>query len=109
MKPWQLAQSGAEVIRRLLEQNELKSKEIDRYLGLLAARYQQVNSDSEEGLRVGLLGTKSGLCAESAYKDKSAKRFKLIAEKLWVRLLLSACRATCHVCDLGFETSFENA
>ena len=74
------AQNGAEVIRKLLEQDGLTSGEVDRYLGLLAERYEKQNK-ADGALQEKLLSVMAGLCAQSAYKDKSAKLFKPLFEK----------------------------
>ncbi len=70
------AQKGAEVMKRLLEQNGLESTEVDRYLDLLLARYSQAKSPSDGALRGELLSAMAGLCAPgSACRAKAAKLF----------------------------------
>ena len=74
------AQKGAEVIKKLLEQDGLTSAEVDRYLGLLAERYNQEKDKSDGVLRGELLGAMAGLCAQSVYRAESARRFAPLFE-----------------------------
>ncbi len=55
--------SGADVIRKLLEQDGLPPEDVVRYLKALASRYQQVSPAANHGLRGELLGAMAGLCA----------------------------------------------
>jgi len=74
------AQKGAEVMKKLLEQNGLTSAEVERYLGLLVERYKM--DEVDEGLRGELLRTMAGLCApQSAYNAQSKKRFNPLFEE----------------------------
>ncbi len=74
------AQKGAEVMKKLLEQDGLTSAEVERYLGLLVERYKIDKVD--EGLRGELLRTMAGLCApQSAYNAQSKKRFNPLFEE----------------------------
>jgi len=74
------AQLGAEVMKKLLEQNELTSAEVDKYLGLLVERYKEVKDD--ENLRGELLSTMVGLCApQSAHNAPSKRHFKPLFEE----------------------------
>jgi len=75
------AQKGAEVIKKLLEQDGLTSAEVDRYLGLLAERYNQQKDKADGALRGELLNAMAGLCAQSVYKDEAAKRFAPLFEE----------------------------
>jgi HEAT repeat protein len=75
----QKAQKGAEVIRKLLEQDGLTPEEIGRYLGLLHQRYSQDGTD--ESLRGELLNTMARLCDQSVYKDEAKKVFKPFFEQ----------------------------
>jgi HEAT repeat protein len=76
------AQKGAEVIRKLLEQDGLTSSEVDRYLGLLAERYNQQKDKADGALRGELLGAMAGLCGpRSAHKTEAAKAFGLLFEE----------------------------
>jgi tetratricopeptide (TPR) repeat protein len=69
------AQLGAEVIRKVLERNGLKSS-VDKYLRLLVQRYQQEKDNNDGVLRGGLLNAMSGLCAQgSACKAEAAQLF----------------------------------
>lgn len=75
-------QKAAEVIRRLLEQNGLAADFVDKYLGLLVQRYDQIKDPSEATLRADLLNAMSGLCAQgSACKVKAANLFKPLFEE----------------------------
>lgn len=70
------SQEGAEVIERLVGQNELRSKEVTKYLGLLSDRYEQEKDKVEGSLRGGLLGAMAGLCAQgSTCRAESARLF----------------------------------
>lgn len=75
------AQKGAEVIKKLLEQNGLTPDEVDRYLGLLAERYKQQKNETDGTLRGELLNAMAGLCAQSVYKDEAKKLFKPLFEE----------------------------
>jgi HEAT repeat protein len=76
------AQKGAEVIKKLLEQDGLTSGEVDRYLGLLAERYNQQKDKADGALRGELLGVMAGLCGpRSAHKTEAAKTFGLLFEE----------------------------
>jgi len=72
---------GAEVIRKLLEQNGLTSAQVDKYLGLLAKRYSQQKDTADGLLRGELLGAMAGLCAQSVYKTDSARFFGPLFEQ----------------------------
>ncbi len=74
-------QKGAEVIKKLLEQDGLTSGDVDKYLGLLAERYNQQKKEADGTLRGELLGAMAGLCAQSVYKAESAKRFAALFEE----------------------------
>jgi len=74
-------QKGAEVIKKLLEQNGLTSGEVDKYLGSLVKRYRQEKDRVGGALRGELLSAMAGLCAQSVYKAESAKLFKPLFEK----------------------------
>ena len=75
------AEKGAKVIRKLLEQDGLTSGDVERYLGLLAERYEQEKESADGALRGELLGAMAGLCAQNVYKAESAKLFKPLFEK----------------------------
>ena len=75
------AQKGAEVIKKLLEQDGLSSVEVDRYLSLLARRYKQEVGRAEGSLRGELLSAMAGLCAQSVYRAEAAKIFKPLFEE----------------------------
>lgn len=74
-------QKGAEVIRKLLEQGGLVSSEVDRYLGLLQARYKEEEGRTNGMLRGELLTAMAGLCAQrSVCRVESAKLFEPLFE-----------------------------
>ncbi|UCE98754.1 MAG: hypothetical protein JSV82_06070 [Planctomycetota bacterium] len=75
------AQKGAEVIKKLLEQDGLASGEVNRYLGLLAERYSRQASESEGALRGELLRAMAGLCGQSVYKAESTRLFRPLFEE----------------------------
>jgi len=75
------AKDGAEVIKKLLEQNGLPSTEADRYLGLLVERYNQEKNSPDGTLQSDLLGAMAGLCAQSIYKAESIKLFQPLFEE----------------------------
>jgi HEAT repeat protein len=71
-------QKGAEVMKKLLEQDGLTVTEVDKYLGLLVERYKQ---EKEGALRGELLGAMAGLCAQSVYKTEATRLFKPLFEE----------------------------
>ena len=75
------AQKGAEVIKKLLEQNGLTSGDVNRYLDLLAERYRQEKDKADGALRGELLGAMAGLCTQSVYKVESRKLFRPLFEE----------------------------
>jgi HEAT repeat protein len=76
------AQKGADVIRKLLEQEGLASSEVDRYLGLLQARYEQEKDGAYGTLRGELLTAMAGLCAQrSVCRVESARLFEPLFEQ----------------------------
>jgi len=60
------ARSGADVVRKLLEQDGLTSKEVDKYLKALAERYRQAEAGggADQSLQGELLNAMAGLCAQ---------------------------------------------
>ena len=76
------AQKGAEVVRKLLEHDGLSSAEVDKYLGMLAERYESEKQKNGSGqLTAELLNAMAGLCAQSAYKSQAARRFSPLFEE----------------------------
>jgi HEAT repeat protein len=74
------AQKGAEIMKKLLEQDELTASEVDGYLDLLIQRYQKENIESP--LRGELLNTMAGLCApQNIHNAQCKKRFKSLFEE----------------------------
>ena len=75
------ARKGAEVIKKLLEQDGLTSGEAGKYLGLLAERYKREQDRADDTVRGELLTAMAGLCAQSAYKAEAAKLFRPLFEQ----------------------------
>lgn len=77
------AQKGAEVMKKLLELDELSPDEADKYLGLLAERYNRQKNNKTDGVLSGeLLNVMAGLCAQSsACKPKATKLFGPLFEE----------------------------
>ncbi len=75
------ARSGAEVIKKLLEQDGLTPAEVNKYLGLLVERYNQQKNKADGTLRGELLSAMAGLCGQSVYKVESARRFAALFEE----------------------------
>jgi HEAT repeat protein len=76
------AQKGAEVMKKLLEQDGLSRVEADKYLGLLAERYGQQKNKADGALSGELLNTMAALCVPtSACKVKAAERFGSLFEE----------------------------
>jgi len=79
--PAQKARKGAEVIRKLLEQDQLGSVEAEKYLGLLAQTYERQKTETDTLLRGELLGAMASLCSpRSAHKTEAAKTFEPLFE-----------------------------
>ena len=70
-------QKGAEVIKNLLEGEQLAPDDDIEYLDLLVERYKQ----ADKTLRGELLNIMAGLCAQSAYKAEAAERFLSLFKK----------------------------
>jgi len=71
------AQKGADVIKKVLEQGGLSPVEVEKYLGLLQARYKHEKVGSEGSLRGELLTAMAGLCAQrSVCRAESSKLFE---------------------------------
>ncbi len=74
--------SGADIIRKLLEQNGLKPEDIDKYLTALADRYRQANPAANHGLRAEILGAMAGLCGpRSVCRSQAAKLYGPVFEQ----------------------------
>ena len=77
------AQKGAEVMKKLLEQGGLESTEVDKYLDLLAEKFNQQTKSVTGTLRGELLSAMAGLCApQSVYNAQAKKRFKPLFEEV---------------------------
>ena len=76
------AQKGADVIKKVLEQGGLASVEVDKYLGLLHARYKQEKEGADGTLRGELLTAMAGLCSQrSVCRAESSKLFAPLFEQ----------------------------
>jgi HEAT repeat protein len=74
--------SGADVIRKLLEQNGLPPGDIDKYLAALANRYRQGSPAVNHGLRAEVLGAMAGLCgSRSVCRAQAAKLYGPVFEQ----------------------------
>jgi HEAT repeat protein len=74
--------SGADVIRKLLEQDGLAPEDVGRYLNALADRYRRVGPEANHGLRGELLAAMAGLCAQrSDSKAEAAKLYGPVFEQ----------------------------
>jgi HEAT repeat protein len=72
---------GAEVMRKLLGQNGLTAAESERYLALLADRYNGLKSGSDGAVRGELLNAMASLCApQSVHKAQAKKQFGALFE-----------------------------
>jgi hypothetical protein len=70
------ARKGAEVMRKLVEQNGLTADDVDRYLVLLAERYRGLTEGSDGILRGELLNAMASLCTpQSVHKTQAKKQF----------------------------------
>lgn len=74
--------SGADVVRKLLEQDGLGPEDIGKYLAALAERYRQVSPTVNHGLRGELLGAMATLCSQrSVIRAQAAKLYGPVFEK----------------------------
>ena len=66
------AQTGAQVMKKLLKRDGLNPDELDRYLSLIVERYEKQKSIPNGTLRGELISSMSGLCAQdSICKEKA--------------------------------------
>ena len=71
------ALKGAEVVRKLLEVNNLEAKTADLYLTMLLERYQKAVADAgDDKLKIGLLGIMGRLCSQGSYKAAASEKYK---------------------------------
>ncbi len=71
------ANKGAEVVKKLLEQDGLADEEVKKYLELLVERYEREKAGSDTTLRGSLLGVMAGLCAETSHcREEASKMFQ---------------------------------
>ncbi len=75
------AQKGAEVVKKLLEQDGLSQGEADKYLGQLAARYKKSLGKGDSALQGELLNLMAGLCTQSAYSSQAISLFRPLFEE----------------------------
>ena len=74
------AQKGAQVLKKLLEQNQLEAEIVAGYLEMLRDRFVQPDSQSNESLRAELLGVMAELCGRSAHKTQASLLFNKLFE-----------------------------
>jgi tetratricopeptide (TPR) repeat protein len=71
------AQIGVKVITNLLEKDELKSEEVEKYLKLLSERYQQLKDSSTNNLRIEMLNAAARLVTQkSSCRTQSGSLFQ---------------------------------
>jgi hypothetical protein len=75
------AREGADVMRKLLDQDGLTPTEASDYLGQLVERYKREKGKADGTLRGQLLKAMAGLCGQSVYRDQARKLFKSIFEE----------------------------
>jgi len=74
--------SGADVVRKLLEQDGLTPEDIDKYLTALSQRYRQVAPTVNHGLRGELLSAMAALCSQrSVIRVQAARLYGPVFEK----------------------------
>ncbi len=74
--------SGADVVRKLLEQDGLAPEAVKKYLQALADRYEQVSPAANHGLRGELLGAMAGLCVQrSVCRTEAANLYGPVFER----------------------------
>ncbi len=69
------ARRGAEVIKKLLEQDELESVVVEKTLAKLSERYNQEKDNPDGILRAELLNVMADLCARSVHKEQAVSHF----------------------------------
>lgn len=73
------AQKGAEVFGKLLTHPIADKNDAQKYLSLLAGRYEQAKSEPNSPLRMSLLDAMAGLCGQNAaYRAQAAELFEPI-------------------------------
>lgn len=72
------AQLGADVIKKLMEQDGLPSEKISSYLNMLAERFKLADNDQ---LKSELLSAMGGICAQSIYKKQAFLLYKPLFEE----------------------------
>jgi tetratricopeptide (TPR) repeat protein len=77
----QKAKKGAEVVRKLLEQDGLTAAEVGNYLDRLKDRYKQEQGKVDGTLRGELVKAMAGLCAQSVYKAQAKKLYEPLFEE----------------------------
>jgi HEAT repeat protein len=80
-QPIERVRSGADVIRKLLTQNNLKPEEMDRYLNALSQRYAQATAEANP-VRAELLNAMAGLCTpQSVCRPQATKAYSAVFEQ----------------------------
>lgn len=72
----QAAQKGAEVMKKLLEQDGLTAEEVEKYLVMLAERYKRQKDQANGTFRGELLNIMANMCSQSVYKAQAVRLFK---------------------------------
>lgn len=73
-------QKGAEVVRKLLQQDGFNISDVKKYLALLAHKYKQ-QEQSDNGMLGGeLLNVMAGLCSQNVYGDYRAEASRLFED-----------------------------
>ena len=72
------AQLGADVIKKLMEQDGLPNEKVSSYLNMLAERFKLADNDL---LKSELLTSMGGICAQSIYKRQAILLYKPLFEE----------------------------
>ncbi len=76
------AREGADVVRKLLEQNGLTAQDLTTYLRAVSTRYQQESDPNNGSLRSELIAVMGALCGPRCVcRDEAAKLYKSLFDK----------------------------
>lgn len=67
---------GAEIIRKLIEQDGLSDETVDIYFQAMSERYQSARRDGQQQLVNDLLTAMTGLCSQGTHREKAAKLYE---------------------------------
>ncbi len=82
MEDVEMARRGAEVLKKLLKRDGLQPEDVDKYLNLLAERYNSQDNNPNTALKGQLLSAMTGLCAQDCtYKSKAGILFDPLFRK----------------------------